>query len=237
MQSNLNYRFHFISTRECNLLFVYNNIAIACCVFDIMIIKILFGNKNIIFYKFTCSHGQVNILISKKKELISVFVVAVICSGKWSLCNSYGYPKVMEAATLGILWKYAMWLQCNLSSCTVQLSSCTTDKKTFLSKFQIFICFTPGHSSSAKFDSGTGWPSFHSAIEISSDRATPQLSVAQKRDNSHGMVRVEVLCQQVRFVFRCNRQSTWYFLYFCKAERQWKETCTGITKFSSKNKQ
>ena len=75
-----------------------------------MIIKILleffciFGNNNI--FCITCSHGQVNILISKKKELISVFVVAVICLGKWFLCNSYGYPKVMEAATLGILWKY-----------------------------------------------------------------------------------------------------------------------------------
>ena len=145
-----------------------------------------------------------NILISKKKELISVFVVAVICSGKWSLCNSYGYPKVL-------LWEFYGSMPCDYSVIypVVQYSCPVVPLiKRHLSKFQIFICFTPGHSSSAKFDSGTGWPSFHSAIEISSDRATPQLSVAQKRDNSHGMVRVEVLCQQVRFVFRCNRQST-----------------------------
>lgn len=62
--------------------------------------------------------------------------------------------------------------------------------------------FAPEHSSSAKFDSGTGWPSFHSAMETaSSDGANPQMSVVQRRDDSHGMVRVEVLCQKVRFVF------------------------------------
>ena len=57
-------------------------------------------------------------------------------------------------------------------------------------------------SSSAKFDSGTGWPSFHSAIEVtSSDATTLQLSVAEKHDYSHGMIRVEVLCQEVRYFF------------------------------------
>jgi len=62
--------------------------------------------------------------------------------------------------------------------------------------YKCVCCGSDLFSSSAKFDSGTGWPSFHSAIEISSDSATSQLSVVQKRDNSHGMVRVEVLCQQ-----------------------------------------
>jgi len=66
----------------------------------------------------------------------------------------------------------------------------------WIKSFKYSFISTPGHSSSAKFDSGTGWPSFHSAIEISSDTTTPQLSVAQKCDDSHGMVRVEVLCQQ-----------------------------------------
>lgn len=57
-------------------------------------------------------------------------------------------------------------------------------------------------SSSTKFDSGTGWPSFHSAIEVtSSDATTLQLSVAEKHDYSHGMIRVEVLCQEVRYFF------------------------------------
>lgn len=40
--------------------------------------------------------------------------------------------------------------------------------------------------SDAKFDSGTGWPSFHSP-------ATPD-SVHEERDQSHGMVRTEALC-------------------------------------------
>ena len=58
------------------------------------------------------------------------------------------------------------------------------------------------HRSSAKFDSGTGWPSFHTAIETTSGvgQSSSQLSVIEKPDNSYGMVRVEVLCRQVRFV-------------------------------------
>mgnify|MGYP006315416613 FL=1 len=44
--------------------------------------------------------------------------------------------------------------------------------------------------SAAKFDSGTGWPSFHSPLD--------QAAVAQRIDESHGMRRTEVLCA------RCN---------------------------------
>ncbi|XP_078376264.1 peptide methionine sulfoxide reductase MsrB-like [Oculina patagonica] len=63
--------------------------------------------------------------------------------------------------------------------------------------YKCVCCGSDLFSSSAKFDSGTGWPSFHAAIETtSSDEANPQLSVVQKRDDSHGMVRVEVLCQK-----------------------------------------
>lgn len=47
-------------------------------------------------------------------------------------------------------------------------------------------CQTPLFSSSAKFDSGTGWPSFTAPL-------TPS-AVLEERDQSHGMVRTEVLC-------------------------------------------
>lgn len=47
-------------------------------------------------------------------------------------------------------------------------------------------CGTPLFDSNAKFDSGTGWPSF--------DRPITAEALEEKRDISHGMVRTEVLC-------------------------------------------
>ena len=49
-------------------------------------------------------------------------------------------------------------------------------------------CGEPLFDSETKFDSGTGWPSFY---QPSSDDV-----VAENRDTSHGMVRVEVHCNK-----------------------------------------
>lgn len=63
--------------------------------------------------------------------------------------------------------------------------------------YKCVCCGSDLFSSSTKFDSGTGWPSFHSAMEVNSCvAAAPQLSVVEKHDYSHGMVRVEVLCRE-----------------------------------------
>ncbi len=47
-------------------------------------------------------------------------------------------------------------------------------------------CRLPLYSSSAKYDSGSGWPSYWEAVEES--------HVERKVDRSHGMVRTEALC-------------------------------------------
>ena len=47
-------------------------------------------------------------------------------------------------------------------------------------------CDTPLFSSEAKFDSGTGWPSYYQPLH-------PQV-ILEKKDTSHGLVRTEVLC-------------------------------------------
>jgi peptide-methionine (R)-S-oxide reductase len=47
-------------------------------------------------------------------------------------------------------------------------------------------CGAPLFSSDAKFDSGTGWPSF--------DRPLDETGVRAHADTSHGMVRTEVTC-------------------------------------------
>lgn len=47
-------------------------------------------------------------------------------------------------------------------------------------------CGTPLFDSNAKFDSGTGWPSY--------DRPIKDDVINEKRDTGHGMIRTEVLC-------------------------------------------
>lgn len=48
------------------------------------------------------------------------------------------------------------------------------------------LCGLPLYASAAKFDSGTGWPSFSSAIDPA--------HVAHVVDTSHGMLRTEITC-------------------------------------------
>lgn len=50
-------------------------------------------------------------------------------------------------------------------------------------------CGTELFSSDTKFDSGTGWPSFDSAM--------PQ-AIELVEDNSHGMQRTEVICKKCK---------------------------------------
>jgi len=56
--------------------------------------------------------------------------------------------------------------------------------------YQCVCCGNGLFSSEAKFDSGTGWPSFWQAIS--------EQNVKTSKDKSHGMIRVEVMCN------RCN---------------------------------
>ena len=52
--------------------------------------------------------------------------------------------------------------------------------------YKCICCDAPLFSSQAKFDSGTGWPSYFEAIDTK--------AIREYRDQSYGMERVEVLC-------------------------------------------
>lgn len=54
--------------------------------------------------------------------------------------------------------------------------------------YQCAVCGLELFSSDAKFDSGTGWPSFTDP--------TSTEHVILKQDDTHGMVRTEVLCKR-----------------------------------------
>lgn len=52
--------------------------------------------------------------------------------------------------------------------------------------YQCVCCDTPLFESDTKFDSGCGWPSYFKAIDPA--------NVAERVDQSYGMVRTEILC-------------------------------------------
>ena len=64
--------------------------------------------------------------------------------------------------------------------------TCTFDQVHEPGIFQCVRCGTDLFRSSAKFESGTGWPSYYEPIS--------KLNIVEQSDRSLGMVRTEVLC-------------------------------------------
>jgi len=54
--------------------------------------------------------------------------------------------------------------------------------------YRCVCCGQALFNSTEKYDSGSGWPSYWTPVN--------EQAITEKRDNSHGMTRVEVLCSQ-----------------------------------------
>ncbi len=54
--------------------------------------------------------------------------------------------------------------------------------------YRCICCDAPLFSSETKYDSGTGWPSFSEPID--------EKRIKSETDDSHGMVRTEVMCSE-----------------------------------------
>lgn len=54
--------------------------------------------------------------------------------------------------------------------------------------YHCICCDAKLFDAASKFDAGCGWPSFHTAAS--------EQAIAEHRDTSHGMVRVETVCSQ-----------------------------------------
>lgn len=84
-----------------------------------------------------------------------------------------------------------------LSEQEFQVTRCSATERAFTGRYwnekaagtyHCVCCGAPLFRSEAKYDSGTGWPSFHTPV---ADGA-----VAEKVDSAHGMVRTESVCAQ-----------------------------------------
>lgn len=56
--------------------------------------------------------------------------------------------------------------------------------------YHCVACGEPLFGSEAKYDSGSGWPSYHAPIDAA--------AVAEHADASHGMQRIEVVCARCK---------------------------------------
>ena len=62
-------------------------------------------------------------------------------------------------------------------------------------------------SSTTKYDSGTGWPSFYASVE---DEVKGESNVMVRHDDSLGMSRTEVICRKVHTNINTNHTACFY---------------------------
>lgn len=128
--------------------------------------------------------------------MLAIFL-SVCCGGEVLPDENAQYPgQEVNDATDKVVKTDEEWQQI-LTPAQYEVTRMKGTEQAFTGEFYDFheqgtyICVCCGNSlfsSEAKFDSGTGWPSFWAPISDHSIRTAP--------DTSHGMVRTEVMCQR-----------------------------------------
>jgi peptide-methionine (R)-S-oxide reductase len=130
-------------------------------------------------------------------SLVLIFVILFTfgCENKFNLDGSASSIERKEKEMLGKVFKSdEEWRQI-LTPAQYEVTRMKGTERAFTGKYynsheegiyKCVCCDNPLFSSDAKFDSGTGWPSFYAPISDS--------SLETARDSSHGMIRNEVMC-------------------------------------------
>jgi peptide-methionine (R)-S-oxide reductase len=130
----------------------------------------------------------------KKILLNLIFVSTTFCIGSCqnnSTQSSKNMTTMKEDSTKKEEWKKKLTPEQYAITCEGSTEAPFSGKYLNNHDKGLYKCVRCGNTlfnSDTKFDSGSGWPSFYKAEKDS--------SVAAKTDNTHGMVRTEVVCNK-----------------------------------------
>jgi peptide-methionine (R)-S-oxide reductase len=117
------------------------------------------------------------------------------CSSLGSLAGASPPPNASDDSTFAVIFTDAQWRQ-RLTPAQYDVLRAAGTERPFSSPlndehdagvFGCAGCALALFSSTTKFDSGTGWPSFYQALDN---------AVIEREDGALGMSRTEVLCRQ-----------------------------------------
>ena len=119
---------------------------------------------------------DINLSILKSRFLSGLFFSSIICCNAQTMENKENWKEKLTPEQYKVLFEKG-----TEKAFTGKLLNNKED-----GSYNCAACQHPLFSSDAKFDSGSGWPSF---FDISNNNA-----ISEIRDTTHGMLRIEITC-------------------------------------------